>query len=72
MIGQINLSQSFGDTLRYVLDRQGVCLVYDSITFDDGEGEQLDHKAIALSMRDTAELRPRAKTAVSPAVSGLP
>lgn len=74
MIGQINLSQSFGDTLRYVLDRQGVCLVYDSITFDDGEGEQLDHKAIALSMRDTAELnyrtdKPCFHLSISPAES---
>jgi hypothetical protein len=58
MIGQIGLSQSFGDTLRYVLDRQGVCLVYDSVTFD-GKGEELDHKAIAKIMRDTAELNYR-------------
>ncbi|MEQ8467889.1 relaxase/mobilization nuclease domain-containing protein [Coleofasciculus sp. E1-EBD-02] len=70
MIGQINLSQSFGDTLRYVLDRQGVSLVYDNVAFN----EQPCHKAIALSMRDTAELnyrtdKPCFHLSISPAES---
>lgn len=71
MIGQINLSQSFGDTLRYVLDRQeDVFPVYNSI----GNEEELDHKAIALSMRDTAELnyrtdKPCFHLSISPAES---
>lgn len=70
MIGQIDLSQSFGDTLRYVLDRQGVSLVYDNVAFN----EQPCHKAIALSMRDTAELnyrtgKPCFHLSISPAES---
>ncbi|MBE9124763.1 MULTISPECIES: relaxase/mobilization nuclease domain-containing protein [unclassified Coleofasciculus] len=57
MIGNLNQTQSFGDTLRYVLRRRGAELIHNnvSVSWDS----QPDYKAIAATMRSTAALNYR-------------